>query len=178
MRISFPANGKYKVVVFAGRRGEIREVCRELIYADNEWLFDVSGVPAAKRRLCQLITGRPFMPLKCPDTFKIEPVESCVRIPGTSYNFKCSFRGEKITINGREPEGEEKQTLFPMQKEVPRQNGWKSLECTLQYPGDGVWRLMFWFHRELICTQTIIAGSMGNLSLTDEEKAALSPRRM
>jgi hypothetical protein len=176
MRICFPTNGKYKVMAFAGRRGETRNGCRELIYTDSEWLFDVSGVPVAKRRLCQLITGRPFMPLKCPDTFRIEPVESYVRIPGTSYNFKCSFRGEKITINGREPDGEDKHTFFPTKKEVPGQNRWKSLECTLEYPSHGVWRLMFWIDNDFICTQTIIAGSAGALSLTGEEKAALSTR--
>jgi molecular chaperone DnaK (HSP70) len=175
VRVCFPANGKYAVMAFAGRVGETRRsLGKELRYTKSEWLFDVSRVPAAKRHLCQLITGRQFMTLKCPDTFRIEPAESCVRIPGTVYRFKCSFRGDRLVINGREPEGENGQIFFPRVNELPSSGGWKSEECTLECPATGVWRAIFWIDRTEICVQTIIAGSSGNLSLTAMEKAALS----
>jgi hypothetical protein len=113
------------------------------------------------------------MALKCPATFRIEPSESYVRITGSKYKFKCYFSCQELLINGREPLGEEERKFFPHIKSLPEKDGWKSRECSLKCPGIGVWRVMFWINDIQICTQTIIAGLDGNLSLTAMEKAAL-----
>jgi molecular chaperone DnaK (HSP70) len=174
-RICFPASGKYDVTAFLGTADEtMLHPAMELSYTQYVWRIDVSGVPATKRRLCQLIPGQPFMPLKCPDTFRIEPSASCVRIPGTAYTFTCTFLGKELGINGREPEGEDKQTFFAATKVLPKRGGWKSEECTLECPAEGVWRVVCWVDDDQVCSQTIIAGSTSYLSPTYEEKSALS----
>jgi hypothetical protein len=164
-RICFPSNEKYEVTALLGALpGETQYEARELSYIEYRWRFDVAGAPAAKRHLCQLITGRSFMPLKSLDKFRIEPSASVVTITGTVYTFTCTFHGTELEVIGREPLGDDEQTFFARRKTLPDSGGCRREECTLQFPNEGVWRVMCWVDHNQVCTQTIIAGSPRTLS--------------
>jgi hypothetical protein len=90
------------------------------------------------------------------------------------YVFTCTFIGTALGINGREPDGEKQQTFYATKKALPERGGWKSEECTLECPSEGVWRVFCWVDDDQVCSQTIIAGSSSYLSRTYEEKSALS----
>jgi molecular chaperone DnaK (HSP70) len=171
VRVYFPENGKYKVTVFAGTVNGTLSVVHRTGIGRGTWRFDVSGCPGPRRPLCQLITGRTFMPLPLPDTLRITPASSCVYLPGTQYNFSVAFRGE-LAINGREPLGAEKQTFFPKVVAGPPNGGYENQDCVITFPARGAWRVMFWVDQVFAGTQVIVAAA--SLEPTDEERIALS----
>jgi hypothetical protein len=160
------------VTAFGGLPGE-QSLCRlqETVFGGREWRFDVQGAPPQKRSLARLITDRPIPQLGFTEVLHIQPGESSVMVSERVYRFTCRFRGE-IGINGRESEGEPRQTFFPEQTGTSEVDGWSVTEYSIVFPSDGTWRLMFWVDDVFQQTQTIIVG-LGVLELTSLESEAL-----
>lgn len=112
------------------------------------------------------------MPAVCPAHLKLTPPSSCVQIPDTKYTFSCTFQGEELSINGREPKGNEEQVFFPKVTERPQKAGWSNQDCVISFPSAGVWRVIFWIDGEFCTTQTIVAGA--TLKPTSEERIAFA----
>jgi hypothetical protein len=172
LRVYFPGNGTYKVQAFAGPPGKPLSSVRMSSIGRDYWLFDVSGCPARRRPLCQVITGRRFTPLICPDTLKVNPGSSCVHISGPQYQFSCDFKGAQLLINGREPKGAQEQTFFAKVTNGPAKGDWLHQDCVMEFPSNGVWRLLFWVDGTFATIQTIVAGPM--LEPTFDETIALA----
>jgi molecular chaperone DnaK (HSP70) len=172
MRVYFPANGRYHVTMFAGSDNTAIQPVGELVYTSQALRFDVRGAPAARRRLCQLLAHRKFVPMVCPDNFLVTPPDSYVKLPGNEYKFTCTSQGGQLVVNGRKPEGEKEPVFFPTM--VERRIGSQLChDCTLTCPGPGVWHVMFFVGDNFVGVQTVIAGNCC-LTPTAEESAALN----
>jgi molecular chaperone DnaK (HSP70) len=173
MRVYFPANGRYHVKLFAGSKSTSMLTVSELVYRTQSLRFDVRGAPGARRRLCQLLANRKFLPIVSPANFLVTPSDSYVKLPANVYKFTCTFQGGELAVNGCEPEGEKQHVFFPT-KTAARQVGSQLCEeCTLTCPGPGVWRVIFWVDGNFIGFQTLIAGDCC-LTPTAEERTALN----
>jgi hypothetical protein len=173
LRVFFPENGKYRVVLFMGALGAQLSPIRELMYEDKAWRFTVEGVPSPKRRLCQILGDREFLPAPAPaDLLRISPPGSCVRLAGLDYKFKCWVKAPKVIVNGREPEGEKKNPFIPKLVQRPADNGWNVFEGTLTCPGDGSWRAIFFVDGKVVAVQSLVTGE-GSLRPTGAETLAL-----
>jgi hypothetical protein len=174
-RVCFPENGRYTAMAFAGRAGET-ELTRlsEMVCSSTEWKSDVQGAPAPPRPLIRLLTDRPVPPLECIEELQVEPGGSCVKSADRVYRFKCRFRGGDLGINGREPVGEPEQTFFPDEVVEPCGDGWSIAQCSIEFPAEGIWRLLFWIDHKFAGRQIVLVGSGGVLKPTSVERAAFN----
>jgi hypothetical protein len=174
IRIVFPANGKYTVTAFAAEPdSEIGYPLGDISYDDKQWRFEVEGAPPLKRSLTQILAERQFPPLTCIDTFRVQPQESIIKIPGLTYEFSCRFHGDELTINGREPLGEEKKFVPAKTTLQAGSDGWTTANCRMEFTSDGEWCVIFWVDDKQAAVQRVFAGPRGSLPLSSVEKEAL-----
>jgi hypothetical protein len=174
IRVIFPANGKYTVTAIASEvDSTVGHFLGDTTYETKRWRFEVEGAPPPKRRLARILAGRQFPPLKCIDKFRIQPGESIVKIPGLKYEFTCQFRGDRLGINGREPTGEEEKIVFADRTEQPGNDGWTIANCSMEFPGDGEWRVIFWVSGEQAAVQKVFVEPDGGMQLSIVEHEAL-----
>jgi L1 cell adhesion molecule like protein len=172
-RVCFPGNGRYIVRAFAGLAGQETLQClSEKVYGISNWIFDVQGAPPPSRPLVRLITDRPMPPLNCIETLQVTPGESTLRVSQRVHRFTCRFRGE-LGINGREPKGEPQQVVFPERVTESSDDGWSVAKYKIEFPSDGMWRLIFFIDDRMAAVQLLWVGSGGVLELTNIERAAL-----
>jgi hypothetical protein len=176
MRVVFPSNGNFLVSIWAATPGGQAYRARERSYGGAFWRFSVRGAPAPKRRLCQLIKARPFSSLPSVEGFSVEPGAVVIKLrETTTYRFVCKYQGQKLVINGREPTGASKQVLFPVLTATNASDGWTTVEGSITFPREGVWRVLYWVEGKEVGSQTIVAAA-GVVPLTVEERAAFDAR--
>jgi hypothetical protein len=178
VKVYFPENGKYRVMLFIGAVATHLSPVRELMYEDKAWRFTVEGAPAPKRRLAQIIEGREFRPVSASaDQIRITPGASCVKLPGREYKFTCAIKGTKLVVNGREMDGEEKTTLFPKQTQKGTEDGFAVYDGSLTFPSDGMWRVIFFVGGKVGAVQFVVTGE-ATLRPTAAETIALESRTL
>jgi hypothetical protein len=174
IRICFPTNGKYSVVAFARQDGAGAVfLLQEVVYSPKKWIFDVEGAPPEMRSLCRLIVGRQFIPLKCTDDLRIEPGDSCVKVLELVYRFTFRVQKEHPIVYAQESKGEQRQIIVPEMTEEMSDDGWVIAQCTLWFPSERLWHLVFWTGSIIVVTQAVVVGAGSSLPLTDEEELGL-----
>jgi hypothetical protein len=88
------------------------------------------------------------------------------------YEFTCYFKGD-LYCCGREAIGQPEQTFIATVEKISESDGWRCQVGRLEYPGPGVWRLIFFTEKDYIAAQTILIGSTDAIELTEEERMAL-----
>jgi hypothetical protein len=151
-------------------------VAAEVAYEAQIWRFDVEGTPAQRRRVCQMVDDRTYVPLMSTEAFRVSPKDSCVRLAGREFRFRCSYQGEELTVNGREAEGEERETLLPKLKREQDSGGFSVVTGVLAFPREGVWRMFYWIGEEMVARQTVMTGAVEQLKLTKAETTALKAK--
>jgi hypothetical protein len=104
MRVVFPENGKYRVMVSANKEGVRLGVFREPVYDPKVWKFYVQGAPAPRRHIGQVVSGKQFTELQLPANVGIEPAQSVIKLSGREHVFKCRFQGQSWSPRPRKME--------------------------------------------------------------------------
>jgi hypothetical protein len=174
MRVIFPKDGNYELKIYGGP-GPGLSIAKELFYSKTAWNFRVTGTPAPNRSLSRLITGRTFAPLcVMSEDFRIDPAESVVQLPNTLYKFVCSYRGGGLGINAREAGGDPDDVTFADQTVLPANGEWSREDCTIVFPREGIWEVLYFLESNEVAIQKVIAGKAALLEPTTEEKVALA----
>jgi hypothetical protein len=174
MRVVFPSDGSYEVFIRAGRDGLLRRA-EEAQFGDLPWRFKVTGTPAPRRAVCQLITGRRFAPLVIKsDVLEVEPRASCVVVPSDVYRFVANFRGDDLGINGRKRDGVGQNIIFPLEVDLPEHDGWHSKDLTMIFPSAGVLEILFFVGEAYLALQLVLVGEGSQLEPTNEERIQLA----
>jgi hypothetical protein len=95
-------------------------------------------------------------------------------LPTTLYKFVCNYRGQKFGINAREVDGNPNDVVFADTTAAPGADGWTVANCTIQFPRDGTWDVIYFLDSQAVALQKVLAGKSGLLELTPEEKVALA----
>jgi hypothetical protein len=171
MRIAFPRNGKYTVEVYAGSEpGGSCHPLSEVGSGAYAWRFDVEGAPSNDRPLASLLADRKFGKLPMPRGLQLDPSDWCVKLSDLVYKCRCTYQGERLSIEGRSLNGDGSERFRPdAMSKLPDRGAQSVVGATITCPREGVWQLVFFIDGDRFLTQYVMTGSASPLPLTPGE---------